>query len=288
MQQDKYSAVWVSHSSIKDFLKCPRAYYLKNVYKDPKTGHKMQLMSPSMALGQAVHEVIESLSMLPVENRFKGSLFDKFENAWQKVAGKKGGFPDRQTEGLYQKRGEEMLRRLIKNPGPLAQKAVKIREELPYYWLSDEDNIILCGKIDWIEYLPDTNSIHIIDFKTSKNQEDPNSLQLPIYYLLASNTQKRHIEKISYWYLELSDSVEEKSLPDLKDSQEEILKIAKQIKIARQFNRFKSSNGNGCSACKPMESVILGNAEFVGVNEFKQDTYVIGSSINDGQDDLIH
>lgn len=27
-KQDKYSAVWVSHSSINDFLKCHRAYFL--------------------------------------------------------------------------------------------------------------------------------------------------------------------------------------------------------------------------------------------------------------------
>ena len=61
---DKYTAYWVSHSSINDFLKCPRAYFLKNVYKDPKTGRKIKLISPPLALGQAVHEVVESLSVL--------------------------------------------------------------------------------------------------------------------------------------------------------------------------------------------------------------------------------
>ena len=62
---DQYTAVWVSHTSISDFLQCPRAYYLKNVYKDPKTRHKIQLMSPPLALGQVVHSVLESLSILP-------------------------------------------------------------------------------------------------------------------------------------------------------------------------------------------------------------------------------
>ncbi|KKQ37796.1 MAG: hypothetical protein US54_C0025G0014, partial [Candidatus Roizmanbacteria bacterium GW2011_GWA2_37_7] len=46
MAPDKFSAVWVSHTSISDFLQCPYAYYLKHVYKDPKTGHKMKIMSP--------------------------------------------------------------------------------------------------------------------------------------------------------------------------------------------------------------------------------------------------
>src|SRR3990167_11317573 len=67
MIKDKFSAVWISHSSIGDYLKCPRAYYLKNVYRDPKTNHKITLMQPSLALGQIVHEVIESLSRLQVD-----------------------------------------------------------------------------------------------------------------------------------------------------------------------------------------------------------------------------
>ena len=58
MAADKFTATWISHSSISDFLKCPRAYYLKNMYKDPKTGHKIQLMSPPFELGKDVDEVI--------------------------------------------------------------------------------------------------------------------------------------------------------------------------------------------------------------------------------------
>ena len=90
MAPDKYSATWVSHSSISDFLKCPRAYYLRNVYKDPATGHKMTIASPPLALGQAVHEVIESLAVLPAGERLKISLVKKLDPIWLKVTGKKG------------------------------------------------------------------------------------------------------------------------------------------------------------------------------------------------------
>jgi len=71
---DKFTATWVSHSSIRDFLNCPRAYYLNNVYKDPATNHKIQIVSPALSLGSSVHEVIESLSNLPTKDRFKESL----------------------------------------------------------------------------------------------------------------------------------------------------------------------------------------------------------------------
>lgn len=101
MNGDKYSAVWVSHTSISDFLNCPRAYYLKHVYKDPVTNHKIKLMSPPLALGQAVHEVIESLSVLPMSERFKEPLISKFEVAWKKVTGKRGGFTNEDAEQRY-------------------------------------------------------------------------------------------------------------------------------------------------------------------------------------------
>ncbi|MBU3935597.1 PD-(D/E)XK nuclease family protein, partial [Patescibacteria group bacterium] len=155
---DKYSALWLSHSSISDYLACPRAYYLKNIYKDPKTNHKIQLMSPPLALGQAVHQVLESLSVLPSSKRFTHPLMEKFHQAWQKVSGLNGGFFDLATENKYKDRGQAIIQRVIDHPGPLGKLAVKIDEDLPYYYISEADNIILCGKVDWLEYLPDDNS----------------------------------------------------------------------------------------------------------------------------------
>lgn len=272
---DKYTAVWVSHTSISDFLQCPRAYYLKNVYKDPNTRHKVQLMSPPLALGQVVHSVLESLSVLPGAERFKESLITKFERNWQSVSGKKGGFFDELTEKTYQERGKEMLLKVMNNPGPLTGLAVKIKEDLPHYWLSEEEGIILCGKIDWLEYLKDDDSVNIIDFKTSKSEENESSLQLPIYHLLVHNCQHRAVSKASYWYLGL-DRIVEKSLPDLESAHEQILKIAKEIKLARQLERFKCPHGEaGCFACKPFEQILQGEAEFVGENDYHQDIYVL-------------
>lgn len=272
---DKYTAVWVSHTSISDFLQCPRAYYLKNVYKDPSTRHKVQLMSPPLALGQVVHTVLESLSVLPGAERFKESLINKFERNWQSVSGKKGGFFDERTEKTYQERGKEMLLKVMNNPGPLTGLAVKIKEDLPHYWLSEEEGIILCGKIDWLEYLKDDDSVNIIDFKTSKSEENESSLQLPIYHLLVHNCQHRKVSKASYWYLGL-DRIVEKSLPDLESAHEQILKIAKEIKLARQLERFKCPHGEaGCFACKPFEQILQGEAEFVGENDYHQDIYVL-------------
>ncbi len=275
MPPDKYSAVWVSHTSISDFLRCPRAYFLKNIYRDPKNNHKIKLMSPSLALGQAVHEVVESLSVLPKEKRFSEPLLEKFDQIWKRIEGKKGGFHDGDNEYHYKQRGQEMLRRIMNHPGPLTGLSVKIQMDLPYFWLSEEENIILCGKIDWLEYLPETDSVHIIDFKTGKSDEEAESLQLPIYHLLVHHCQKRPVSKASYWYLDRNDDLTEKKLPALDEAEKSIMDVALKIKLARQLGRFKCPQGDGCPACRPFEAILKGEAELVGEDNFHYDVYIL-------------
>lgn len=271
---DAYSAIWVSHSSIADFLHCPRLYYLRNVYKDPITGHKITRMEPPLALGQIVHDVVESLSVMPSEERLKVSLVKKFDSDWEKVSGKKGGFKDKAMEAEYKEKGRSMLKRVMDNPGPIVKKAIKIKGELPHYWLSEEEQIILCGKIDWLEYLPETDSVHIIDFKTGKNEEKADSLQLPIYQLLVTNTQSKELQKASYWYLLTQDAPSEVKLPTATDSFERVLAAAKRVKLARQLDHFVCPNG-GCRYCIPLEEIIKGKGELVGISSYNQDIYII-------------
>lgn len=275
---DKYSAVWLSHSSISDFQKCPRRYFLNNVYKDRRTGHKIMLTSPALALGSAVHAVLESLSTLPVKERFATSLIERFQPAWAKVSGKQGGFTDEATEHDYKQRGEKMLRQVMQHPGPLQELAVKLKQDLPQYWLSESDGLILCGKIDWLEYLQAENTVGIIDFKTGKGEERPDSLQLSIYYLLAHNCQERPVTRVSYWYLARDNAPTPQTLPDLDAAEATLLKIGKEIKLARALERFKCPEGeSGCRFCLPYEQIIRGEAEFVGTSEYNQDVYIEAS-----------
>lgn len=271
---DKFSATWVSHSSISDFLKCKRLYYLRNVYKDPKTNHKVNIISPALSLGQTVHEVLEALSVIPSEQRFNTSLHETYDEVWKKVSGRLGGFSDIYEEEEYKTRGKMMLQRVIDNPGPLQNKAIKIQKDLPNYYLSTEDDIILCGKVDWLEYLPESDSVHVIDFKTGKHEEKADSLQLPIYHLIVKNCQKRNVTKASYWYLDSSNDLHEVLLPTLDDAYEKVITIAKQIKEAREKKDFECIK-NGCIDCYPFEAIIKGDAEFVGVGGYNQDLYVL-------------
>jgi len=279
MVQDKYSAVWVSHSSMGDFLKCPRSYYLKNIYKDPKTKRKINIVSPALSLGSAVHEVVEGLANFKVEERFTKDLEKEFDLAWKKLSGKRGGFKDEKEEDEYKQRGIEMIRRVIENPGPLKRKTIKIKDGHngmpPNFLISEEENIILCGKIDWLEYIEENDSVKILDFKTGKHDEDALSLQLPIYLLLATTMQKRKVSGASYWYLDRDNDPKDVVLPDIDESRRRVLETALRVKKARETKDFLCPRGQeGCFCCKPFEAILRGEAVLVGASGY-QDLYMI-------------
>lgn len=232
------------------------------------------LMEPPLALGQVVHGVLETLSTLSVEERHIDTLLDLYEKKWKNVIGERGGFHDEEEEKKFKDRGAKMIGRVIANPGPLAAKAIKIRQELPYYWLSEDDNIILCGKIDWLEYVRELDSVRIIDFKTGKFDEDEDSLQLPIYLLLAAHCQTKAIAGASYWYLDRDDAPTAVSLPTGEDATKRVMEYAKMIVLARKLERFICKQKDGCRSCRPLENIITGRAKFVGVGGYNQDIYI--------------
>lgn len=288
--KDKFAATWISHTSISDYLLCPRGYYLKNVYKDRSTGHKLQVVSPALSLGSAVHGVLEGLSQKPTETRLKDSLVLEFDKVWEKFQGKLGGFKNKEEEYQYKERGKAMLRRVMENPGPIGKLSLKLKQDFLYYWLNEDDNIILCGKIDWLEYLPETNSVHIIDFKTSKKEEKVNSLQLPIYLLLAQNCQNRKVDKMSYWYLEFDNLPTRVELPKLEEATQTLQDIGRKIKLARKLDNMKCPNGDeGCFSCRPLEMILRGEGEKVGETD-RHDLYFIEKApvVEEEIEELIH
>ncbi|MEI6810697.1 MAG: PD-(D/E)XK nuclease family protein [Candidatus Nomurabacteria bacterium] len=285
---DKYTAVWVSHSSMGDFLKCPRLYYLHNMYKDPSTGRKMSIVTPHMSLGIAVHEVLEGLGDYRADERMKRDLRATFEEEWLKITGIRGGFTGSEMEEEFKLRGKEMINNVIKDPKFLVNKRIKLPKEKmnPNYYLSEYDNIILNGQIDWIEYLDD-DTLHIVDFKTGKNEEKDGSLQLPIYLLLCNALQKRKVTRASYWYLE-SDKMVEKELLDLKTAEQDVYDVAIRVKIARDKNEFYCPNGkDGCMNCRVYEKILDWKKKTederkkdesivsIGIGGFNQDLFVV-------------
>src|SRR3989338_1519350 len=274
MAEDKYSAVWVSHSSINDFIKCPRCYFLRNMYKNERN-RKINVVSPALSLGISVHETLEGLLAFKAEERFLKPLQETFEENWKKVSGKIGGFKSQAEEDEAKERAKKMIDRVDAHRGPLTKLAVKLKEHAnnmpPNFYLSEADNIILSGKIDWLEYVPADDSVRVIDFKTGKNDEDKESLQLPLYALLLNALQKRKVSGAAYWYIDRNNEPTDVVLPDIASAKNRVLAAAIKVKIAREKGVFECPYGaQGCFACKPFEKIVRGEAELVKVDETRR------------------
>lgn len=228
-----------------------------------------------MALGLTVHDVLETLANFKVDERMNQPLLERFEKVWEHVSGELGGFRDETEEMQFKKRGLTMIERVLEHPGPLLNKAIRLHspDDLPpRYMLSAEENIVLCGKVDWLEYFPDDDSVHIIDFKTGLRDEKEDSLQLPIYALLVKNLQRREIKRISYWYLERDNKPIEMGLPDFVRVNQRVTDVAMAIKKLRQKGKYICPR-TGCFSCRPLENIVAGKAKWVKQSGY-MDVYI--------------
>ncbi|MCL5018903.1 MAG: PD-(D/E)XK nuclease family protein [Patescibacteria group bacterium] len=263
-------ALFISHTGLKDFLNCPRAYFLKNRFKNPKTGYRMQIVSAPMTLGSLVHDAIKWY-LQTGRTASKDDVIKKYRNHWLKYRGKKGGFKDIEEEAVFGKKGLQMIDNFFENLSGLEPNLAEY-DFLKY--LIDE-GIILNGKLDFIGILPD-GSLHVLDFKTgTKDEDDP--LQLHLYAILAESNFQKPVSKVSYWYLEREDAPREAVLDGLEEKIEWVKAKALEVKKAISENNWVCIKKEGlCRECKNYQAIIEGKGEFLfsDVN-YKKDMYFL-------------
>lgn len=261
--------VYISPSSIADFEKCPQLYYLRNVFRTVR-GLKLQQITPALALGQTVHDAIDRLIKLEPSDRSLNRLLEEFEWSWQAISGPKGGFTTEEQE--YKQRGTEMLNRFWENPHFHTAVGAKI-PNFPKVDLGEK--LILTGKLDWVEQ--DGESYHIIDFKTGKNEQRADSMQLPTYALMVHEIFNTNNIKASYWYLDKMAEMQPVELPDLAKSKVLLSQKGEIIKLARSTNSMRcQSGGQSCYACADMLAISKGVGKLVSIDPArKQEIYIL-------------
>ena len=275
-QKQEYikDALWVSYTALKDFLRCPRAYYLKNRYRDPKTGNRLQIASAPMTLGSLVHDAIKWYLQT---NRTAGldAVIAQYKNHWLKYRGKKGGFSSREEEADFGKRGLKMLDNFMANAKRLEPNA-PVFDFLKYKL---DEKIVLNGKLDFVGELPD-KSLNVLDFKTGAKEEE-DSTQLHTYAILAESNLQKPVSKISYWYLDRESTPKEAVLDGLEERLAWLKDKALQIKQAIEENDWVCIKGGPpvgelCSDCKNYQAIIDGKGEFQFSDAaFKKDVYFL-------------
>ena len=276
------NAVFISPSSISSFKSCPQAYYYSSVYKNPKTGLKVQLINPKLALGSTVHSILAQFLFRLGGLKTKDQLINIMNRFWADISGEKGGFLSQEEESKYKERALKMLEVFWANEHFRVVQPVKM-PDFPKVDLGED--LILTGKLDWIEKEDDKN-YHIVDFKTGEKEERNDSLQLPIYAVLASSYLKFSNIKTSYWYLDRDTDISRVDVPDLKEIVNQLKQIGLIIKNSRLTKSFRCSSGyESCWACEDLIEIVKGNRKLVAVDyNRKQEIYINKNGQDNGED----
>lgn len=261
-------AIFLSNTSLNDFLSCPRAYFLKNIYKNPKTSYRIKIASPYISLGATVHDAIKWF----LENSGESSLLaldDQFRNFWWKYHGLRGGFVSNEDEAVFGQRGLKMLENFIKNYRKLEKMVPSAK--FPKYPLAED--VILTGNLDYVGELAD-GTLHVIDFKTGTKDEE-SAIQLYIYAILAENYYQKEVKKLSFWYLDRDLEPKEAVLEPPEKTLSWLVEKAKEVKQALQENNWVCKNQEeGCFGCRNYQAILDGKGQFLfSDHTFKKDVY---------------
>lgn len=263
-------ALFISYTGLKDFLKCPRSYYLKNRYRNADTNYRIQIPSAHMTLGSLVHDAIKWYLQTNRTASYE-DVVKKFRNHWGKYRGKRGGFKSLEEEAIFGKRGLQMLDNFMKNAAALGPNL----PAFDFMNLKVDEKIVLTGKLDFLGNLED-ETLHVLDFKTGiKEEDDP--IQLHTYAILAEANLQKPVSKISYWYIDKDVGPKEAVLDNLEVKLEWIKKKCKGIEEAISEGKWVCVKGEDlCYDCKSYQAIVDGKGEFLFTDEdFKKDIYFL-------------
>ncbi len=270
------NAVFISPSSINAFKSCPRAYYFQYVYKNPKTGLKVQLINPKLALGAVMHDVLAQFLHNTAVSKEKEQLFSILTRYWGEIAGEKGGFSSLEEENQYKNRALKMLENFWANPHFKSVSPIPM-PDFPKLDLGED--LILTGKLDWIEK-EDEGMYHIIDFKTGEKEEKSDSIQLSTYAILAGSFLTNPKIRASYWYLDKDPDFRPFDLPEAKETLEKLKQMGLIMKNSRLTNSFRCISGReSCWACRDFVAVVEEKkGKMVAVDySRKQEIYIVAA-----------
>lgn len=262
-QKIDYSKIY-SPSRLGMFDICPKQYhfyYLDPVYSRMKNKLKKQPHNiwSFHTLGKAVHNAITLFYHLPPKQRTKEQLKQHLKETWcseimwnkKPPLGKWGGFEDLEEERETYRQALLMLKNLFE----IAETEPEI-EYLPTQdfrrSIEDYHNLItslsedydISGKFDLI--VRDKNdTLHIIDFKTGK-KEDDNHFQLRFYKALAEGNFQKPVRKASFYFLRTGN----KRKFDLEEETGKIKEeILEKIKAIKTTENFKPKPSKLCKFC---------------------------------------
>ncbi len=265
--------IYISYTSLSDFLKCPRAYFLKNIYRDSRQGFKLQIINPYLVLGSTVHDTLKWY-LESLEKPSREETLSKYRNYWRKYRLKRGGFNNLEEEITFGTRGIKMLNNFLDNAKCLEPCA----PFLQFPKINLVENIIMIGNFDFVGECAD-GTLHIVDFKTGAHDED-SAVQLYIYAVLAEHCFKKKVSKASFWYLDRDDGPREIVLDPLNGQIEWLKEKSLELKRAVDENVWVCAREKDgfCRDCRDYQLLLDNKGEWLFSDfRYKKEIYYLKS-----------
>ncbi len=182
----------LSPYAIGIYEQCPRRYRYQ--YKERLIG-KYRKPWPWLTMGANIHHTLaQFLSVVPVAERTVATIERLLRDQWRRS---RQGFADAEQEREYGERALAQLR-WFASTQPVDVRPLMIER---FHEAPVGERLVLRGKIDRVDDDAD-RGLHVIDYKTGKVPENPDTFQLLQYALILPRILDRPVARASYLYLE--------------------------------------------------------------------------------------
>ncbi|MDA8813399.1 PD-(D/E)XK nuclease family protein [Candidatus Actinomarina sp.] len=233
----------LSPSRASQFKTCPKQFKFSNVDKIKEPTNLVQ------AKGTTVHQALEDLYDLPIDQRTPEVLYDLFRKAWSNVRGNDEHvnlFDSIEDEREWGQEGLNLLHNYLKLEDP--QKLEPLEQER---WVRGSiEDLNLRGILDRMDEDKDGNLI-IVDYKSGKapmaKYKEPRFFALKLYALLIRDEIGVTPKELKLIYLKNS-TIHTLKIDDtmLDEAKVEILSIWQDIKNAFENNEFPATKNALC------------------------------------------
>lgn len=232
----------LSPSSIDRFRECPRRFLWQDI---ERRGGDDASASPELAVGKAVHEVLDLVFRLQAGERtaenFERLLAAVWRKHWRKELLGTAAEPHARDDA----------RRLLEN----FRRCFAVTEAEPLkreYWLRlklPAVGLEVSTRVDRIDR--GRTGLRVIDYKTGRRQVEagdlPRDTAAMIHLLAISQLANEQVERVSHYYLRSGEEIYWEPEPDDLDAVVE--RVQKQLKQMLNEREFEPLPGDGCRLC---------------------------------------
>lgn len=230
----------LSPYAIGIYEQCPRRYRYQ--YVERLIG-KYRKPWPWLTMGANIHHALaQFLSVVPVAERTVATIEKLLRDQWRRS---RQGFTDDEQEREYGERALAQLR-WFASTQPVDVRPLMLER---FHEAPVSDSVVLRGRIDRVD--EEEGGLHVIDYKTGKTPENPDTFQLLQYAVILPRVLGQPVARASYLYLEGGQWRTIRIEPDEVDkARGAVLHIATQI---QQDTDYVTRVGGLCRYCDFLE-----------------------------------